>query len=56
MIKDASLTPTIISIVRDKNTEPPGTGAYNDFAESGSYLCRRCGLALFHSNTKFEAA
>jgi peptide methionine sulfoxide reductase msrA/msrB len=53
--KTASLTDTVIAIVKNKDTEYPFTGEYNDFGESGTYLCRQCGLGLFRSTTKFHS-
>lgn len=55
MKKDASLTPAILDIVRHQATEAPGTGAYNQTEESGTYLCRACGAPLFFSNSKFHS-
>lgn len=54
-LKTRSLTPQLIRIIRDKATEYPFTGEYNDHEETGSYLCRQCGLALFRSQTKFHS-
>src|SRR3990167_6004065 len=42
--------------VRDKATEYPFTGDYNDAEQAGTYLCRQCGVALFRSQTKFHSA
>lgn len=56
VLKTKSLTAGILQIVRDKSTEAPFTGEYDAFGQSGSYLCRQCGLALFRSKTKFIAA
>ena len=42
-------------ILRDKGTEPPFTGKYDDFFEPGVFICRACGSALYESNTKFNA-
>lgn len=53
--KFASLTPTHLKIICDKGTEHPFTGEYDNFEESGTYLCRQCGLALFRSQTKFHS-
>ncbi len=53
MDKTSTLTPEILHIVQDQGTESPGTGAYNLLDIDGSYLCRRCGLALFRSTDKF---
>ena len=55
MDKTASLIPIVASIVRDKSTEHPFSGEYNDWDGAGTYLCRQCGLALFRSQTKFHS-
>jgi peptide methionine sulfoxide reductase msrA/msrB len=55
MIKTQTLSPFLLSIIRDKATEPPFTGLYTDTNEPGTYLCRQCGLALFQSTTKFHS-
>ena len=55
MIKTSSLPDYILSIVKNKGTERAYTGEYDDFEESGSYLCRQCGLPLFRSQTKFHS-
>lgn len=54
-LKTATLTPQLIRIIRDKATEYPFTGQYNNLDEAGTYLCRQCGLALFRSQTKFHS-
>lgn len=54
-IKDLSLTPEILEVLRKKATERPNTGCYNLYHEEGSYLCRACGRALFRSSTKFSS-
>ena len=53
--KLASLTPDTRAVICEKGTEPPHRGAYNALVEQGSYLCRRCGLALFPANSQFSA-
>ncbi|MHB1222388.1 MAG: bifunctional methionine sulfoxide reductase B/A protein [Gammaproteobacteria bacterium] len=55
LIKKSSLPPIIAHVVEDKGTEQPYTGEYDNFGESGTYLCRQCGLALFRSLTKFHS-
>lgn len=55
ILKTASLPDIILSVVQDKGTEKPFSGEYDDFEESGTYLCRQCGLALFRSQTKFHS-
>lgn len=53
--KTNSLPEEVLAIIEDKGTERPYSGNYNEFEESGTYLCRRCGLALFRSDTKFHS-
>lgn len=55
MDKTASLPPLILSVVSSKGTEKPFSGEYDQFGESGTYLCRRCGLALYRSSHKFHS-
>ena len=49
------LTPLQYYITREKGTEKPHTGEYNDFFEKGIYSCVCCGNELFESDTKFES-
>ena len=53
--KTASLTPAARRIICEKSTEHPHSGIYNQVVTRGSYLCRRCGLALFRANNQFSA-
>lgn len=53
--KTAGLTPLARSVICDKSTEPPYSGFYNQVVMTGSYLCRRCGLALFRGNSQFAS-
>ncbi|WP_419419796.1 bifunctional methionine sulfoxide reductase B/A protein [Legionella sp. D16C41] len=53
--KTASLTPLAKRVICDKATEYPNTGIYNHLAGPGTYLCRRCGLALFRAQSQFNA-
>jgi len=53
--KTAGLTPATRRIIDDKATEYPNTGAYNKEVARGSYLCRRCGLALFRGTSQFSS-
>jgi peptide methionine sulfoxide reductase MsrB len=42
-------------VIVNKGTEAPFTGKYFAFWEKGTYICRRCGAALYRSESKFEA-
>lgn len=55
VLKTSSLPPPLLQVIRDKSTEYPFTGEYNNSEEVGTYLCRQCGLALFRSKTKFHS-
>lgn len=48
------LTPDQYAILRQKGTERPFTGEYNNFYEKGTYVCAACGTKLFESGTKFD--
>ena len=49
--KYAALTPDILSIVKNKNTEKPFSGKYGEKKFQGRYLCGGCaGLLLFSLN------
>lgn len=56
MDKLASLTPDVVHIVRDKGTERPFSGNYLEIYAKGTYLCRRCGLALFRADNQFTSS
>ena len=42
-------------IIEGKGTERPFTGEYDDFYETGTYICRRCNAELYRSEDKFDA-
>ena len=46
----------VYEIAREKGTERPFTGKYNDNKEVGTYYCAACGNPLFASNGKFESS
>jgi peptide-methionine (R)-S-oxide reductase len=49
------LTPEQYRIVREKGTETPYSGKYNNFYEDGYYMCVACGQMLFDSSSKFHS-
>ncbi len=49
------LTDKETSIIVNKSTESPFTGSFEKFNEAGTYLCKRCGNALFISDSKFDS-
>lgn len=51
----AELTELEYYILREKGTERPWTGEYNDHKEKGVYTCAACGNTLFYSNAKFDS-
>jgi peptide methionine sulfoxide reductase msrA/msrB len=55
IIKDNSLPPNVLKIIRHQATEKPYTGHDENTFHPGTYLCRGCGIALFRSYAKFNA-
>jgi peptide methionine sulfoxide reductase msrA/msrB len=49
------LTSKEADVIVNKGTEHPFTGLYDGFKEKGTYLCKRCGNALYHSESKFNS-
>ena len=49
------LTADESKVIIKKATEYPFTGLYEKFDEKGTYLCKQCGNALYHSDAKFDA-
>lgn len=50
------LTPAEKKILIDKGTEAPFSGLYNLNTQKGTYVCKQCGFALYHSDAKFESS
>lgn len=42
-------------VLRQKGTEFPFSGKYNDHYQKGTYLCKGCGEPLYSSESKFES-
>lgn len=49
------LSPEQFAVCRQKGTEPPFTGKYNDNKTPGIYRCSCCGSALFSSDAKYDS-
>jgi peptide-methionine (R)-S-oxide reductase len=49
------LTPTQFAVTRQKATERPHTGEYDQTFTPGTYRCVCCGETLFESDQKFDA-
>jgi len=42
-------------VINNKGTESPFTGKFTKSKENGTYVCRKCGAALYYSSDKFES-
>jgi len=51
----SKLTDEQYRILRQKETEHPGTGEYNKHFETGTYKCAGCGQELYDSSSKFDS-
>lgn len=49
------LSPEQYAVLREKATERPFTGKYDQFSEEGIYHCAGCDAELFSSDDKFDA-
>ena len=49
------LSPEAYYVCRERGTEPPYSGAYDQHFAQGIYTCHCCGLELFASDSKFNA-
>ncbi len=49
------LTPEQFHVLREKGTERPFTGEYNDFKGEGTFKCGGCGHVLFESRAKYNS-
>ena len=49
------LTPNQYYVTRQKGTEPPFTGEYENSETAGTYKCVCCGEPLFRSETKYHS-
>ncbi len=51
----AELTPEQYRVLRQHETERPGTSPLNDEKRSGRFACAACGQQLFDASTKYES-
>ena len=49
------LTDEEYHVLREKGTERPFTGKYNDFKDAGLFTCNACNNPVFYSTAKFES-
>lgn len=49
------LSPEEYKILRQKGTEAPFTGEYDNFFQKGMYKCGACGAELFDSARKYDS-
>ena len=49
------LDPESYYVIREKGTEKPFSGEYNNHYEEGTYVCKACGAPLFSSKNKFNS-
>lgn len=49
------LSPEQYKVLRQKGTEMPFSGKYNNCKDKGIYKCAACGNELFSSETKFDS-
>ncbi len=50
-----TLTPEQYRVLREKETDPPFSGAYVNVKDDGTYYCAGCGTPLFTSGTKYDS-
>ena len=49
------LNPEEFKILREKGTELPFTGKFNDHFNEGTYVCKGCDTPLYKSESKFDS-
>jgi peptide methionine sulfoxide reductase msrA/msrB len=55
IMKYKELTKEEEQVIVHKGTERPFSGKYENFNETGTYVCKRCGAPLYRSTDKFDA-
>jgi peptide methionine sulfoxide reductase msrA/msrB len=54
-LKYNDLTKEESYVINNKGTESPFTGKYTRTSEKGTYVCKKCGEALYNSSDKFKS-
>lgn len=54
-LKFNDLTSAESAVINNKGTERPFTGKYDKFTGKGTYVCKKCGAALYYSDSKFDS-
>ena len=54
-LKYYDLTKAESYVINNKGTESPFTGKFTKYKEKGTYVCKKCGAALYYSSDKFES-
>jgi peptide methionine sulfoxide reductase msrA/msrB len=49
------LTKVESDVINSKGTELPFKGKFTNFSENGTYVCKKCGAALYYSSDKFKS-
>ena len=49
------LTKSESLVINKKGTETPFTGKFTNSKEKGTYICKKCGAALYYSSFKFDS-
>lgn len=55
LLKFYDLNKAESSVINNKGTETPFAGKYTNFKDKGTYICKKCGAALYYSSDKFES-
>lgn len=50
------LTKAESAVINNKGTETPFTGKFTKSSEKGTYVCKKCGTALYYSSSKFDSS
>jgi len=54
-LKYYDLTSVESNVINNKGTEAPFIGKFTKSTEKGTYICKKCGAALYYSTDKFQS-